>query len=98
MPTPINIAIIDDHQSIVDGYLFRLQADANVRVVTSAGLDEELEPILTNHPVDVLLLDVSVSLHAGSTDPLPILHEILRLPARYPDLHILVISMHNQRC
>lgn len=95
--TPINVAILDDHQSIVDGYLFRLQSDTSIQVVATAGLGEALESMLANHPVDVLLLDVSVPLYASSTESFPILHEIPRLLDRYPNLHILVISMHNQR-
>lgn len=97
MSTPINVAILDDHQSIVDGYLFRLQADTSVHVVATAGLGEALGTMLANHRVDVLLLDVSVPLYVGSTESFPILHEIPRLLQLYPDLHILVISMHNQR-
>jgi len=97
MSTPINVAILDDHQSIVDGYQFRLSSDSNIRVVATAGLGEELEPMLGSHPVDVLLLDVSVPIHNGSPESFPILHEIPHLLELYPNLHILVISMHNQR-
>lgn len=97
MSTPINVAILDDHQGIIDGYLFRLQSDPNTEVVATAQFGDQLEPMLASHTIDVLLLDVSVPLHGESTESFPLLYEIPRLIERYPDLHILVISMHNQR-
>jgi DNA-binding NarL/FixJ family response regulator len=45
----------------------------------------------------VLLLDVNVPTAADNPNPYPILHLIRRLLELYPDLAILVISMHNQR-
>ena len=30
MPTPLNIATLDDHQSIIDGYSFRLSQDKDI--------------------------------------------------------------------
>lgn len=97
MPANIKVAILDDHQSIVDGYLYRLNKSEEIAVVATVAFGEELEPMLAEHAVDVLILDVSVPTAVKHSNPFPILHEIPKLLQLYPSLHILVISMHNQR-
>jgi len=45
---------------------------------------------------DVLILDVNVNVAADNSNPYPILQTIPELLDKYPELSILVISMHNQ--
>src|SRR6188474_1832226 len=97
MTEKIRVAILDDHQSIVDGYVYRLEKEPQVEVVATMGFGEELEPTLKNIPVDVLLLDVNVPTSNENRNPYPILHAIPRLLQAHPDLNILVISMHAER-
>jgi two-component system nitrate/nitrite response regulator NarL len=97
MKDKIRLLIMDDHQSIVDGYLYRLSKVDEVEVVATLGYGEELEPALKKHSVDVLLLDVQVPISPKNTNPYPILHTIPKLLQQYPELAILVISMHDQR-
>jgi two-component system nitrate/nitrite response regulator NarL len=97
MSSVVRVAILDDHQSIVDGYLYRLSNVAGVEVVGTAAYGEDLEPLLADHNVDVLLLDVNVPTSAENANPYPILYTIPKLLERYSDLKILVISMHEQR-
>lgn len=97
MHPSIHVAILEDHQSTIDGYLYRFQSSPEIQVVATAGLAEELDPMLAEHAVDVLILDANVPISAGSNDPFPILYEIPRLRALYENLHIMVISMHSQR-
>ncbi|MCX6045425.1 MAG: response regulator transcription factor [Chloroflexi bacterium] len=96
MPSKIKIAILDDHQSIVDGYLFRLSMAPEVEVVATAAFGEDLEPMLATYATDILILDVSVPASADNPNPYPVLHMIPRLIQLYPSLHILVISMHSR--
>jgi two-component system nitrate/nitrite response regulator NarL len=96
MSPKIRVAILDDHQSIVDGYRFRLERTAEIEVVATAAYGEELEPMLRDHPADVLILDVEVPTSPDNPNPYPILYLIPRLLQRYSDLNVLVISMHNQ--
>jgi two-component system response regulator DesR len=91
------LTIMDDHQSIVDGYLYRLSSVPEVEVVATLAYGDELEPALINHPVNVLLLDVQVPSSPKNPNPYPILHTIPKLLQMYPDLAILVISMFNER-
>lgn len=97
MSEMIRVTILDDHQSIVDGYLFRLGNSRRVQVVATIGYGDELGPTLEKHPTDVLLLDVGVPISAANSNPYPILHVIPDLLQRYSNLVILVISMHAER-
>lgn len=89
----VRVAILDDHQSIIDGYLYRLSKTTEIEVVATATYGEEVEPLLAKHQADVLLLDVSVRTSPENSNPFPILHLIPKLLQKYPNLCILVISM-----
>jgi DNA-binding NarL/FixJ family response regulator len=88
---------MDDHQSIVDGYLYRLEKTPQIEVVGVASFGEELEPLLARRPTDVALLDVNVPISPHDSNPYPILHAIPQLLQAHPDLSVLVISMHAER-
>ncbi|HXQ34115.1 MAG TPA: response regulator transcription factor, partial [Anaerolineales bacterium] len=68
-----------------------------IEVVATLAYGEDLEPSLQKHTTDVLILDVNVPLSNENPNPYPILHIIPDLLQRYPDLAILVISMHAER-
>jgi DNA-binding NarL/FixJ family response regulator len=97
MTTKVRVAILDDHPSSVDGYLHRLKDVPQVEVVGTAAYGDELEPMLVNHPAEVLLLDVNVPTSAENRNPYPILHAIPHLLQSHPNLAVLVISMLNER-
>jgi len=97
MESTVRITILDDHQSIVDGYLLRLSKVPQIKVVATLTYGEELEPALQKYATDVLILDVNVPLSSENPNPFPILHIIPDLIQRYPNLAILVISMHAER-
>ncbi len=96
MKNKIQVIIMDDHQSIVDGYQFRLSQVPEIEVVKTLEYGEDLEPTLKQHPVDVLILDVEVPISRDNQNSYPILHTIPKLLKMYPHLAILVISMHNE--
>lgn len=97
MTKKVRVTILDDHQSIIDGYMLRLNASSQVEVAATILFGEELEPILEAQPTDVLILDVGVQNSAEDENPYPILHVIPKLLQKYPGLNILVISMHAER-
>ena len=97
MKDKIRVTIMDDHQSIVDGYLFRLSKVPEIEVISTLAYGEELEPSLKDHPVDVLILDVQVPISPKNLSPYPILHTIPKLLQLHPELGILVISMFDDR-
>ncbi len=95
MVKKIRVSILDDHQSIIDGYLFRLSQYTDIEVVASGNYGCELDGLLENYSVDVLILDVQVPTAQNNANPFPILYLIPELLRKYPDLYILIISMHN---
>lgn len=98
MPRKIRVAILDDHQSIIDGYLYRLSTFDPIEVVGTIVWGEQLEPLLANFPhLDVLILDVSVPIGPDNPSPYPVLHAIPSLLQKYPKLNILVITMFAER-
>ena len=97
MPNKILLSILDDHQGIIDGYLYRLNGNPQIEVVATMAYGEDLEPTLAAHPSDVLLLDINVPTSPDNHNPYPILYAIPKLLDQYPDLAILVISMYNER-
>jgi DNA-binding NarL/FixJ family response regulator len=97
MKNKTQLIIMDDHQSIVDGYLYRLSQVPEIEVAATLAYGDVLEPALKQYAVDVLVLDVQVPISPKNPNPYPILHTIPKLLQLYPDLAILVISMHDQR-
>lgn len=93
---PLRIAILEDHPPIVDGYRYRLSDAAQFEIVGVACTGEALEPLLAEHPADVLLLDVSVPTSAENRNPYPILTVLPRLLQTHPSLVIIVITMHAE--
>jgi len=96
MTGTIKVAIIDDHQSIIDGYVLRLESKPEVEVVAFGLNGEDLQQILSSQPVDVLLLDLSIPSSTQDHNPYPIFHELPALLRKHPDLKIIVISMFTQ--
>jgi len=97
MSQKTRVTILENHQGIIDGYMFRLGNLSDIEIVATATYGEELEPLLVQTPTDVLLLDVHVPTSPNNQNPYPILHLIPKLLDNYPEMTILVISMHNQR-
>lgn len=97
MTRKIRMGILDDHQSTVDGYLFRLSKLSNISVEATASFGEDLDKMLVQHELDLLLLDVSVPTSRDNSSPYPILHKIPQILQKYPEIAIIVITMHNQR-
>ena len=97
MTKKTRVTILDDHQSIIDGYVFRLSANPQIEIAAIINFGEELEPTLAGRPTDVLLLDVNIPASAENPNPYPILHAIPRLLQTYAGLNILVISMYAER-
>ncbi len=92
----IRVAILEDHLSIIDGYLYRLSKIPEIEVVATGTYGDDLEPMMVAHPVDVLLLDINVPTSPQNNNPFPVLFTIPRLLQKHTQLEILVITMLNQ--
>jgi DNA-binding NarL/FixJ family response regulator len=93
----IRVAVVDDHQSALDSYTYRLSTRSNIEIVGSARYGNDLLPLLENTAVDVLVLDIGVPNSPEDRNPYPILFLLPELLKKYAELAILVISMHDQR-
>lgn len=89
----IRVAILEDHQSIVDGYRYRLGLNPEIEVTGVAKYGDELDALLENADVDVLFLDVSVKTSETNSALYPIFHYLSKFTRLYPELSILIISM-----
>jgi DNA-binding NarL/FixJ family response regulator len=90
----VHVAILDDHQSIIDGYTYRLNNTPGIELVATALYGEEIQTMLRKHRVEVLLIDLSVQTSEKDPSPYPVLRTIPQLLQEYPDLKVLVVSMH----
>lgn len=97
MLSPVKVAILEDHQSIIDGYHMRLDEASGIKVVGIAANGEELSSLLKEwQDVDVLIMDVTVPSSPSDESPIPILHYVPRILADKPNINILIVSMHTQ--
>jgi two-component system nitrate/nitrite response regulator NarL len=96
MSKEIRVAILEDHQSIIDGYIHRLSQKPEIVIVDYIYYGVNLDWMLEKHPIDVLILDINVPTSADNDSPYPILYSISALLQQYPALNILVISMYDQ--
>ena len=92
----INLAILEDHLGVIDGYMYRLQSEKKLRITGLAMFGEDLLPMLAKHPVNVLILDIEVPTSRTNPNHFPVVAMIPDLIRKYPRLIILVISSHSQ--
>jgi len=93
----VRVGIFEAHQSIIDGYQYRLGMTPGVQVVGTARNGQDLTTLLTQMPIDVLIMDVGMPMAIDNPQPFPILHVIPELTEKYPELSILIISMITDR-
>lgn len=86
--TPIRLMIVDDHQLFTDGLISIFKEEESVEVVGTASNGKALLTWLQTHEADVVLLDISMP----ELDGVATSEQLLKL---YPDLKILIVSMHN---
>jgi DNA-binding NarL/FixJ family response regulator len=97
MNSTIRVAILEDHRSTIDGYLYRLSDASQFEVVSITIYGADLEAALAEQPADVLLLDLDVPTAPENKNAYPVLNVLPRLFQKQPDLAALVISMFNER-
>jgi DNA-binding NarL/FixJ family response regulator len=85
----IRVVIADDHALVRGGIRQLLATTADIRQVGEAGSGEDLLTVLAQTPCDVVLLDLSMPGSGG-------LATIVPLSEGFPDLRVIVLSMHNE--
>jgi two-component system, NarL family, nitrate/nitrite response regulator NarL len=85
----IRIAVIDDHQIVIDGILSLLHGHDHLEVVITTTDPRELLTLMDITPVDILLTDVMMP-HMGGD-------ELARqVRVRFPRVKVLALSMSGQ--
>lgn len=97
MSGKVKLAILEDHQSTIDGYIHRLSEYPNIQIIGSCLFSQCLFTLLHDKPADMLILDINVPISEENRNIQPIHQLLSNLKAEFPELIILVISMHSQR-
>lgn len=83
------MAIVDDHQIVIDGLKSLLQGYEQFEVVLECTQPEKIPALLQNQKVDILLTDVMMPVMNGATLS-KLVHE------KFPAIKILALSMSDQ--
>lgn len=97
MSHSIKIAIIEDHQGIIDGYKFRLQKAEDIEIIDVAMNGEELNDLLATHlEIDILIMDINVPVSTQNKNFFPILQLVPKIIEEHPNTRVLIISMLSE--
>lgn len=89
MSTKTHIAIVDDHQIVIDGLKSLLEGHDRFVVIKESTRPIQLLDQLADLPVDILLTDVMMPEMNGA-------ELARRVRKQYPHIHILALSMSGQ--
>ncbi len=85
----VSLAIVDDHQIVIDGLKSLLEGHANFVVKIESTHPEKMEAILATTKVDILLTDIMMPILNGAQ-----LAKIVK--SKFPEIKILALSMSGQ--
>ncbi len=91
-----SIGILEDHPAVTAGYKAQIKKSRHLKVAWTSRYYDEVGKNLEKHSTDVLILDASVDTAPDNPNTYPILHAIPELLENYPEMVIIVISMHNR--
>lgn len=96
MPDKIYLTILESHQSVIDGYVFRLSKVPEIEIIAMIHYGDQLLPALAAHPTDILILEFNISVSASEPRPFPIFSFMPTLKLKYPHLSIVIITMFKE--
>lgn len=85
----MNILIVDDHKVVRDGIRFMLTDAPDIQLIDEADSAATMFEILTEDPIDVVLLDIQMPITTG-------LAALERLRSDFPQVKVLMLSMYDQ--
>jgi len=83
------IIIVDDHKLFRSGLKYILEESSLYQVVAEASNGAEFLDLLKNHQPDLVILDINMPVING-------IEAAKRAITLYPDLNILILSMHSE--
>lgn len=84
----IELLLVDDHAVVRQGYRRLMERRPDLHVAAEAADAEEALRCLRTHPIDLIVLDLSLPGMGG-------IELTRRILQRYPEVRILVFSMHR---
>lgn len=97
MKEQIQVGILEDHLTVINGYRFSFEQSAHpITVEWTALYFEDVESKLNQFPTDILIFDAGVNISPEDRNLYPIFQAIPQLIDQHPDLEILVISMYDR--
>ena len=85
----IRIAIVDDHQIVIDGICALLEDHPNFDIVASTVSPAQMLDLLREKPVDILLTDIMMPEFTGQ-------QLAKKVKQEFPAIKILALSMSGQ--
>src|SRR5438067_8682514 len=85
----IRIAVADDHAVVRKGLRQILSEEHEFQVAGEAGSADELLTVLRKHPVDLVVLDLSLGTRSG-------IDTLKQIKSEFPRLPVLILSMHAE--
>jgi len=90
MMETIGVMLVDDHPLIIEGVRRRLEEHERIRVIGTVEDGREVEDEVARLAPDIVFMDVSLPGASG-------LDLTKRLRERWPELSVIVLSMHDNR-
>ncbi len=85
----INVIVVDDHKMFRLGMETLLKTNIDFEVIPGASSGKELDEALSNHPVNVVLLDITLASESG----LELLDDLLH---KFPEVSFIMLTMHEE--
>ncbi|NEQ50632.1 MAG: response regulator transcription factor [Leptolyngbya sp. SIO3F4] len=86
--TPIRVVLTDDHKLFREGIRFVLEQTPDIDLEAEASNHDELMHILENNLPDIVLLDLEMQ-------PIDGMQTLKDLKARYPEVKVIILTMHG---
>jgi DNA-binding NarL/FixJ family response regulator len=83
------IMIVDDHPITREGIARRISSESDMMVCSEAESAQEALQLIEKQQLDLVLLDISLEASSG-------LDVLKDLKTRFPELHTLILSMHEE--
>jgi len=83
------VALVDDHQIIIDGLMSLLQDETSLSIVDFAITGKSALAMVKEHDLDVLILDI----HMPDMDGIEVLEEIRKTNS---ELKVIMLTMHDE--
>ncbi len=84
----IRVMLVDDHAVVRAGYKRFIELDPALRVVAEASSGEDAYFMLASHPVDLVIMDLSMPGQGG-------FETLRRIVKRFPEQKVLIFTMHE---